>query len=96
MRPLELDPLFKPVESLPGIGPKLADALARVTGREGPEDTRALDLLLLPPHGVIDRSRRSEIALAPEGVITTLKVRGRPPPALAARPQGCALPCLCA
>jgi len=75
MRPLELDPLFKPVESLPGIGPKLADALARVTGREGPEDTRALDLLLLPPHGVIDRSRRSEIALAPEGVITTLKVR---------------------
>lgn len=75
MRPLELDPLFKTVESLPGIGPKLAEALARVTGRESPEDTRALDLVLLPPHGLIDRSRRSEIATAPEGVIATLKVR---------------------
>ena len=48
MRPLQLDPLFKTVESLPGIGPKLAEALARVTGRDGPEDTRALDLLLIP------------------------------------------------
>ena len=75
MRPLELDPLFKPVENLPGIGPKLAEALARVTGREGPEDTRALDLVLLPPHGLIDRSRKSEIATSPEGVIATLKVR---------------------
>ena len=75
MRPLELDPLFKTVESLPGIGPKLAEALARVTGRESPEDTRALDLVLLPPHGLIDRSRRSEIATTPEGVIATLKVR---------------------
>ena len=75
MRPLELDPLFKSVESLPGIGPRLAEALARVTGRELPEDTRALDLVLLPPHGLIDRTRRSEIATAPEGVIATLKVR---------------------
>ncbi|OCW56533.1 ATP-dependent DNA helicase RecG [Hoeflea olei] len=75
MRPLDLDPLFKSVESLPGIGPKLAEALARVTGRESPEDTRALDLVLLPPHGLIDRSRKSEIATAPEGVIATLDVR---------------------
>ena len=75
MRPLELDPLFKSVESLQGIGPKLAEALARLTGRESAEDTRALDLLLLPPHGLIDRSRKSEIATAPEGVIATLKVR---------------------
>jgi ATP-dependent DNA helicase RecG len=68
-------PLFKPVESLPGIGPKLAEALTRVTGREAPEDTRALDLLLLPPHGLIDRSMRSGITEAPEGTIATLKVR---------------------
>jgi ATP-dependent DNA helicase RecG len=27
MRPLELDPLFVTVESLPGIGPKTAEAL---------------------------------------------------------------------
>mgnify|MGYP000253497341 CR=1 FL=1 len=75
MRPLQLDPLFKPVENLPGIGPRLAEALARVTGRDGPEDTKALDLLLLPPHGLIDRSLRGGITESPEGVIVTLKVR---------------------
>lgn len=75
MRPLELDPLFRTVESLPGIGPKLADALARVTGRDSAEDTRALDLVLLPPHGLIDRTRQPGIAFAPEGTIVTLKVR---------------------
>lgn len=75
MRPLELDPLFVTVESLPGIGPKSAEALARVTGRDGPEDTRALDLLLLPPHAMIDRTLRAGIIEAPEGMIATLKVR---------------------
>jgi ATP-dependent DNA helicase RecG len=75
MRPLELDPLFVTVESLPGIGPKTAEALARVTGRDGPEDTRALDLLLFPPHSVIDRTMRAGITEAPEGTIATLKVR---------------------
>jgi hypothetical protein len=75
MRPLELDPLFVTVESLPGIGPKSAEALARVTGRDGPEDTRALDLLLLAPHSMIDRTMRAGITEAPEGTIATLKVR---------------------
>ncbi|SOE18825.1 ATP-dependent DNA helicase RecG [Hoeflea halophila] len=75
MRPLQLDPLFRTVESLPGIGPKLAEALARITGREGPEDTRALDLLLLPPHGLIDRTLRKGITETPESTIATLKVR---------------------
>ncbi|MDF1608961.1 ATP-dependent DNA helicase RecG [Hoeflea sp. YIM 152468] len=75
MRPLELDPLFKPVDSLAGIGPKLAEALARVTGRDSADETRALDLVLLPPHGLIDRTLQSGITEAPEGVIATLKVR---------------------
>jgi ATP-dependent DNA helicase RecG len=75
MRPLELDPLFVTVESLPGIGPKSAEALARVTGRDGPEDTRALDLLFLAPHSIIDRTMRAGITEAPEGTIATLKVR---------------------
>jgi ATP-dependent DNA helicase RecG len=95
MRPLQLDPLFKPVESLPGIGPKLAEALTRVTGREAPEDTRALDLLLLPPHGLIDRSMRSGITEAPEGTIATSEGSRGPPPALTAGPQKRALPGLC-
>ena len=72
---MQLDPLFKPVESLPGIGPKLAELIARVTGRENAEETRALDLLLLPPHSLIDRSRNPGIAFSPEGAIVTLTVR---------------------
>lgn len=75
MRPLELDPLFVTVKSLPGIGPKSAEALARVTGRDGAEDTRALDLLFLVPQAIIDRTLRAGITEAPEGAIATLKVR---------------------
>ena len=74
MRPTELDPLFAPVASTPGIGPKLADLIARVVGRDGAEETRLVDLLLLAPHSVIDRSRQPGIALAPEGTIVTLKL----------------------
>jgi ATP-dependent DNA helicase RecG len=75
MRPAVLDPLFAPVSARPGIGPKLAEMIARVTGREGAEDTRVVDLLFLAPHSVIDRSRQPGIALAPQGSIVTLKVR---------------------
>ena len=75
MRPIELDSLFRPVENLPGIGPKLAEALARVTGREDADDTRVVDLLLLPPYNLIDRSKNPGIAHSPEGVIVTLTVR---------------------
>ncbi|PWW04119.1 ATP-dependent DNA helicase RecG [Hoeflea marina] len=75
MRPLELDPLFRTVESLPGIGPRLAKLLSKLAGRESAEDTRALDLVLLPPHGLIDRSFNPGIAHAPEGVVVTLEVR---------------------
>jgi ATP-dependent DNA helicase RecG len=75
MRPAVLDPLFSPVSARPGIGPKLAEMIARVVGRESAEDTRAVDLLLLAPHSIIDRSRQPGIALAPQGAIVTLKVR---------------------
>ena len=75
MRPIELDSLFRPVENLAGIGPKLAEALARVTGREKADDTRVVDLLLLAPYNLIDRSKNPGIAHSPEGVIVTLTVR---------------------
>ena len=74
MRPLELDSLFTPIESLSGIGPKSAEALARVTGREDASDTRVVDLIFLPPYNLIDRSRNPGIAHAPEGAIVTLTV----------------------
>ena len=83
MRPALLDPLFKPVSSLPGVGPKVADMLAKVTGRGEADETRVVDLLFAPPHSVVDRSRSPDIAMVPEGAIATLSVRvdrHQPPP----------------
>jgi ATP-dependent DNA helicase RecG len=75
MRPALLDPLFAPATVLDGVGKKVGELLANVvpadtSGRE----VRVSDLLFLLPHAVIDRRRRWEIALAPEGAIVTLEV----------------------
>ncbi|PSC02433.1 ATP-dependent DNA helicase RecG [Alsobacter soli] len=73
MRPALLNPLFAPVATLPGVGPKLAllfDALLAEPGR----GARVLDLLFHLPHGVIDRSARPTIAEAPREGIVTLEV----------------------
>ena len=76
MRPDILNPLFRPVTSLAGIGPKLAQALARLVGGPDEEEApRVVDLLFHFPVGVIDRRNQPGIALAPEGAIVTLKVR---------------------
>ena len=76
MRPEILNPLFRPVTSLAGIGPKLGTTLGRLV--EGPEAggaPRVVDLLLHLPVGIIDRRRQPGIALSPEGAIVTLHVR---------------------
>ena len=76
MRPDILNPLFRPVTSLAGIGPKLAQALARLVGGPDEEEApRVVDLLFHFPVGVIDRRNQPGIALAAEGAIVTLKVR---------------------
>jgi ATP-dependent DNA helicase RecG len=83
MRPAVLDPLFSSVASLAGVGPKLAEMIARVTGREDPEDCRVVDLLFHAPHSLIDRRNRPGIALAPQGAIVTIEGRvdrHQPPP----------------
>lgn len=83
MRPALLDPLFASVSSLPGIGPKLAELLARVTNREDADDCRVVDILFHAPSSLIDRRNRPGIALAPEGVIVTVQGhvdRHQPPP----------------
>ncbi|WP_105373790.1 ATP-dependent DNA helicase RecG [Neorhizobium huautlense] len=83
MRPAILDPLFSPVASLAGVGPKLADLIARVTGREDADDCRVVDLLFHAPHSLIDRRNRPGIALAPQGAIVTIEGRvdrHQPPP----------------
>ena len=77
MRPDILNPLFRPVTSLAGIGPKLGDGAraACSAGAETGEPPRVVDLLFHLPVGIIDRRRQPGIALSPEGAIVTLKVR---------------------
>ncbi len=76
MRPDILNPLFAPVSSLEGVGPKLEKALTRLLrGNEHGEPARIANLLFHLPTGVIDRRNQPGIALAPNGAIVTLKVR---------------------
>jgi len=75
MRPDILNPLFRPVTSLSGIGRKTGEALARLLGRGEAAEPRVADLLFHLPVALIDRSRQPGIAKAAEGAIVTLKVR---------------------
>jgi len=76
MRPELLNPLFRPITSLGGVGPKVALALRRlIGGAEADEPPRVVDLLFHLPAALIDRRNQPGIALAPEGAIVTLKVR---------------------
>jgi ATP-dependent DNA helicase RecG len=70
MRPSVLNPLFSPVEALPGLGEKSALPLKRLLGQE----PRALDALFHLPSGIIDRRQRPKIADAQPGTVVTLEV----------------------
>ncbi len=75
MRPDILNPLFAPVSTLEGVGPKLEKAMTRLfRGSEQGDVARIRDLLFHLPHSIIDRRRQPGIAKSPEGVIVTLKV----------------------
>ena len=84
MRPSLLDPLFAPITSLEGVGPKVAALIEKVVPADlGDRAARVGDLLFVLPHSVIDRRNRPGIALAAEGAIVTLEVRidrHQPPP----------------
>lgn len=83
MRPTLLDPLFSPLDTLPGIGPKIGELYARLLGRETIEDCRVVDLVFHAPHSLIDRRQQPGIAHAPQGVIVTITGRvdrHQPPP----------------
>nr|WP_316654167.1 ATP-dependent DNA helicase RecG [uncultured Gellertiella sp.] len=83
MRPALLDPLFSPITTLPGVGPKLAQLLARLFGREEVEECRVIDLVFHAPSSLIDRRNQPGIALSPQGVIVTITARvdrHQPPP----------------
>lgn len=86
MRPSLLNPLFAPVTSLPGVGPKQGKLLQYLLSRN--ETPRLVDLLLHLPSQVIDRRARPKIRDAAVGTMVTLEVtvdRHRPPPPRNAR-----------
>ncbi len=66
MRPEVLFPLFAPVSSLKGVGPRVAALLEKL------EVTRVLDLLWLLPHSHVDRSQRPSVEDAVPGATVTL------------------------
>jgi ATP-dependent DNA helicase RecG len=69
MRPQILYPLFAPVTSLPGVGPRFAQLIEKVAGRH------VIDLLWHLPTGLIDRRCAPTLAEARPGSIATLTVR---------------------
>lgn len=81
MRPALLNPLFAPVTSLSGVGPKQDKLLRYLLDRT--ETPRLVDLLLHLPTSVIDRRTRPHIRDAVPGTVVTLEVtvdRHRPAP----------------
>jgi ATP-dependent DNA helicase RecG len=86
MRPALLNPLFAPVTSLAGVGPKQDRLFRYLLGRD--ETPRLVDLLLHLPASVIDRRARPKIRDAVVGTVVTLEVtveRHRPTPSRNAR-----------
>src|SRR6202048_3741827 len=86
MRPALLNPLFAPVTSLAGVGPKQDRLLRYLLDRD--ETPPLVDLLLHLPASVIDRRARPKIRDAVPGTVVTLEVtvdRHRPTPSRNAR-----------
>ncbi len=69
MRPQILFPLFAPLSSLPGMGPKLAPLVARAVGGD-----KVADLIWHKPAALVDRRATPPIATAADGAIATLIV----------------------
>ncbi|WP_425404927.1 ATP-dependent DNA helicase RecG [Hwanghaeella sp.] len=77
MRPELLFPLFAPLSSLSGVGPRIAKLLEKAAG------PHVVDVLWHLPREVVDRGFSPPIAEAPAGRIVTIKVtvdRHFPPP----------------
>jgi ATP-dependent DNA helicase RecG len=82
MRPAVLNPLFAPLSSLAGIGPKQEKLYQHLLGR-GDAPARVLDLLFHLPSGTIDRRARPKLRDVNAGQVVTVAVtidRHRPPP----------------
>lgn len=76
MRPDILNPLFRDVTSLAGVGPKVGEAIGRLLGtEEGAGLPRVVDLLFHLPTAIVDRRNQPGVARSPEGAIVTLELR---------------------
>jgi ATP-dependent DNA helicase RecG len=71
-RPPALDPLFRSLRSIKGVGPQLGALLNRFFGSEG--DAIALDLLMHMPTGLVDRRRMEGVARTFVGHVATLRL----------------------
>ena len=69
MRPDILNPLFAAATTLSGVGPRIAQAIAKLAGE------RVVDLCWHLPTGLIDRSFAPRVADAPPGAVATLTVQ---------------------
>jgi ATP-dependent DNA helicase RecG len=69
-RPFALDPLFRAVTALPGIGPRNGKLMEKLTG--GP---KVLDVLFHKPIDFVDRRFAPKIKDAPNGKIATLTLK---------------------
>jgi ATP-dependent DNA helicase RecG len=74
MRPNEIDMFFKSVTSINGIGPKVADLIARVTGRESRDETKIVDLIYHVPSSLIDRQIGPGVSHMVDGAVSTVRV----------------------
>jgi len=74
MRPSILNPLFAPVRSLSGIGPKLAPLFDRLLAPQG-QEARLIDVLLHLPHSAIDRRLNTNLGEAVASETGTYEVR---------------------
>lgn len=72
MRPALLNPLFVPVTSLSGVGPKQDKLFQQLLVRD--ETPRLVDLLFHLPASVVDRRARPKIRDAVPGTVVTLEV----------------------
>lgn len=69
-RPFELDPLFRALTTLPGVGPKNGKLLEKLTG-----GSKVLDILFHKPVDFVDRRFSPKLKDAPNGKIATIEVR---------------------
>ena len=82
-RPSTLDPLFRSLNSIKGVGPQLSALLTRFFGIAEGDQAIALDVLMHMPVGAIDRRRMDGVSGTYAGHVATLLLhidRHQPPP----------------